>query len=76
MKKLNSISTIAGILLICAGVLLFAYEGYTYTTQEKIAQIGDVQLFENQEKTIHFPPLVGGLAIVAGIVLVVIGRKK
>lgn len=73
---MKSITSIAGILLIVAGILLFAYEGFTYTKQEQIAQIGNVQLVENQQKTIYFPPIIGGLAIVAGIVLVVIGKKK
>lgn len=73
---MKSTTSIAGILLIIAGIILFVYEGFTYTKQEQIAQIGDVQIVENQQKTVYFPPVLGGLAILVGIVLVVVGSKK
>jgi len=72
---MKSIVSIIGILLIIIGILTLAYQGITYTKQEKIAQIGDVKISADTQKTIYFPPILGGLSIVAGIVLVVVGRK-
>lgn len=66
--------TLVGILLIIFGIVTLAYQGFTYTKQEKIAQIGDVKITADQEKTVHFPPALGGLSLVAGVILVVVGR--
>lgn len=71
---MKSITNIAGILLIVLGILSFAYQGVTYTTQEKVAEIGSLKLTEDTKKTISFPPIAGGLSIVAGIVLVALAR--
>ncbi len=73
---MKSIISIVGIFLILAGIIAFAYQGFTYTKQEKVAQIGDLKITADTEKTIHFPPILGGLALAAGLILVVIGRKK
>lgn len=71
---MKSITNIAGILLIVLGILSLAYQGVTYTTQKKVAEIGDLKITANTEKTISFPPILGGLSIVAGVVLVVVAR--
>ncbi len=73
---MKSTTSIIGILLIIVGILLFVYEGFTYNKQEQIAQIGDVHVVENHQETIYLPPIYGGLALLAGVILVVIGRKK
>ena len=74
--KMKSVTTIVGILLIILGIATFAYQGITYTKHEKVAQIGDLQITADTQKTIYFPPIFGGLSLVAGIVLVVVGRKS
>jgi hypothetical protein len=71
----RAITNIVGIILIIVGVIGLAYQGFTYTTQEKVAQIGDVKLTANKEKTIYFPPILGGASLIAGVVLVAIARR-
>lgn len=73
---MKSLTNIVGILLILFGILTLGYQGFTYTKQEKIAEIGDVQVTANTEKTVYFPPILGGVSLVAGVVLVVVARKK
>lgn len=73
---MKSTTGIIGIILIILGIGTLAYQGVTYTQREKIAQIGDIQVTADTQKTIYFPPLLGGLSLVAGIVLVVISRKN
>ena len=68
--------TLVGIALILLGIIAFAYQGITYTSREKIIDIGPFQASADTEKTIPLSPLVGGLALVGGIVLVVVGAKK
>ena len=68
--------TIVGIVLIVLGIVAFAYQGITYTSREKIIDLGPIQATADTQKTIPLSPLVGGLAFVGGIVLVVVGAKK
>jgi uncharacterized membrane protein len=68
--------TIVGIVLIVLGIVAFIYQGITYTSREKIIDIGPFQATADTEKTIPLSPLLGGLALVGGIVLVVVGAKK
>lgn len=65
-----------GIILIVLGIVSFAYQGITYTTHKKIVDIGPLQASTTEQKTIPLPPLLGGLALVGGIVLLVAGRKE
>lgn len=73
---MKSITTMLGILLILVGVVALAYQGFTYTKREEVAKIGSFEVTADTQKTIYFHPLLGGLSLVAGIVLVVIGRRN
>jgi hypothetical protein len=64
-----------GIVLIVIGVLALAYQGITYTTHEKIIDLGPLKAEVEKTKTIPLPPVLGVLALAGGIVLVVVGRK-
>jgi len=65
-----------GIILIVIGIIALAYQGITYTTREKVVDIGPIQMSADKTKTIPLPPILGGIALVGGIVLVVAGSKK
>jgi hypothetical protein len=67
---------IIGLVLILLGVGAFAYKGITYTTREKIIDIGPIEASVDTRKTIPLSPILGGLSLVGGIALVIIGRKK
>jgi hypothetical protein len=67
--------TIVGIVLIVVGVLALAYQGITYTTHEKVIDIGPLKAEVEKQKTIPLPPILGALALAGGIVLVIVGRK-
>jgi uncharacterized membrane protein len=67
---------IVGIILIAIGIVAFAYGGFTYTKREKVIDAGPLQVSADREKTIPFPPILGGLCLVGGIILVLAGNKK
>jgi hypothetical protein len=67
---------LTGIILIVIGIIAFAYQGITYTTREKVIDIGPIQVSADKTKTIPLPPIVGGIALVGGIVLLVMGNRK
>ena len=68
--------TLVGIALVLLGIVAFVYQGITYTSREKIIDIGPIQATADTKKTIPLSPLLGGLALVGGIVLVVVGVKN
>jgi uncharacterized membrane protein len=69
-------NTLIGIILIVLGIVAFAYQGITYTTREKVVDLGPIQVSSETTKTLPLPPIVGGIALVGGIVLLVISNKK
>lgn len=68
--------TMIGILLIVLGALALAYQGFNYTKQEKVLDIGPIHATAEEQKHVSIPPLLGGLALVGGIVLVIAGNRK
>ena len=67
---------LAGIGLILLGIVGLSYNQITYTSKEKILDIGPIQATAEKEKSIPLPPLLGGLVLVLGIGLVAVGYKK
>ncbi len=65
-----------GIILIVLGILALVYQGIQYTTREKILDIGSLKVTADKKRTIPLPPIVGGVALVAGIVMIVLDRRK
>jgi len=67
---------VIGIVLILLGIVDLSYNRITYTTKEKIVEIGPLQATAEKEKSIPLPPMLGGLALVAGVGLIAVGYKK
>jgi uncharacterized membrane protein HdeD (DUF308 family) len=65
-----------GVALIVIGVLALAYQGITYTTREKVIDLGPLKASVDKQKTIPLPPILGALALAAGVILVVVGNKR
>jgi len=72
---MKSIS-IAGILLILLGALALAYQGINYTRQKQVLDVGSLQVTTETHERIPLPPILGGLAVVGGIVLLVAGARN
>ncbi len=67
---------IIGIILIIIGVIALAYGGFSYTKREKVIDAGPLQVSADKQKTVPLPPILGGLCLVGGIVLVVAGNRR
>lgn len=67
---------ILGIVLIVLGIISFAYQGISFTKKEKIIDIGPIEATKETKKTLPLPPLLGGLLVVGGIVVLVTGSRK
>ena len=69
-------NTLLGIILIAVGIVAFAYQGITYTTREKVVDLGPMHMSAERTRTLPLPPIVGAIALIGGIVLLVTGNKK
>jgi hypothetical protein len=67
---------ILGIVLIIAGVIGLIFGGVTYTTREKVVDIGDLHVTAEKQKTIPISAIAGGLILAGGIATVVVASKK
>ena len=67
---------IVGLLLIVLGVLALAYEGITYSSHKDVMQVGPIRATVETKKSVPLSPVLGGMAVVGGIVLVIVGTRK
>ena len=65
-----------GIILIVLGLLGLAWGGFTYTTREKVIDIGPIHATRDETHNVPLPPIAGAAALIGGIVLLVAGRKE
>lgn len=65
-----------GIILIVIGLIGFVFQGITYTTTEEVLDIGPVEVQSENQERIPITPVASGIAVVAGIALVVVGSRK
>ncbi|HSH98421.1 MAG: hypothetical protein ACAH07_06815 [Methylophilaceae bacterium] len=68
-------SLIVGLLLIALGAASLVYKQISYSSEETVAQIGPLKATAETEKNIPIPNVLGIIAIVAGVLVIVIGRK-
>jgi hypothetical protein len=73
---MKSGTLIIAIVLIAIGVVSLAYQGFTYTTREKIVDLGPIQATADKKHTVPLPPILGGLALAGGVVLLVVGARR
>jgi hypothetical protein len=66
-----------GIILIVLGVLGLAYGGITWTRRDKVADIGPVEITQQKRESLPIPPIAGGIALAAGVIMVLgSGRRR
>jgi hypothetical protein len=62
---------LVGIVLIVLGIVGLAYGGLTWTTRETVVDAGPVQVTRDKTQSLPLPPIVGGVCLIAGVVLLV-----
>jgi hypothetical protein len=68
---------ILGIILIAIGIIALAYGGYTsFTTKENVAKLGPLEINKHEEHPVPIGPIVGGICIAGGIILLVSGNRS
>ena len=67
---------ILGMILIALGLFGLAWGGFTYTTREKVVDIGPIHATREMTHNVPLPPIVGAVALIVGVVLIVAGKKE
>ncbi len=66
---------ILGLVLIGLGLVGLAWGGFTYTTREKVIDIGPIHATREETHNVPLPPIAGALALIGGIALLVTGKN-
>ncbi len=64
-----------GIILIVIGLIGIAWGGFSYTTREKVVDIGPIHATREKTHDVPLPPIAGAIALVGGVVLLIAGKR-
>lgn len=67
---------VTGVILIVIGILMFVFNNVSFTQEKKVIDIGPLQVNRQEHKTIGWPVYAGGIAVLAGIALIALDRKR
>jgi hypothetical protein len=67
---------LVGLILAILGALMLAYQGVTYFTTEKVVDVGPVEVTAQKENYLPLPPILGGVALGVGVLLLVVGATR
>jgi uncharacterized membrane protein len=65
-----------GIILIVLGAAMLIWTGFTYTKKEKIIDAGPIQVSADKKESVNWPPYLGGLLVIGGIVVMATSKKS
>ena len=74
-KKDEIMSKLIGIMFVVFGSLMLIWGSFTYTKKVKIVDAGDLHITADKQETINWPPYLGGIFLISGI-LILINLKK
>ena len=64
------------LIMIVLGIIMLVWTGFTYTQKEKLVDAGPIQISADKEKSVNWPPYVGGLVLVAGVIILTTSKKR
>lgn len=63
------------IALIALGLVGLLWGGISWTQREKVVDLGSIEITRDERKSVPLPPIIGGVCLVAGVLLLIGGRK-
>jgi UDP-N-acetylmuramyl pentapeptide phosphotransferase/UDP-N-acetylglucosamine-1-phosphate transferase len=66
---------IAGLILLVFGLVALLWGGIFWKNRDTVVDAGPLKIQTEKHHGIAIPPVVGGIAIVAGVVLLVLPRR-
>ncbi len=65
-----------GILLLILGAAMLIWTGFSYTKKQKIVDAGPIQISADKQEYVNWPPYLGGVLLVGGIVIIVTSKRS
>ena len=65
-----------GIGLILIGIIMMLVTGFNFVTREKVVDMGSVQITSNKNNPVQWSPIVGGIILAAGFVVLITNKNK
>lgn len=66
---------IVGVLLIVLGIVALVWGGISYTRDRTVLDVGPIEAQVEERETIPLPPVLGGIALVAGVLLLFVPAR-
>ena len=73
---LTKLMTVAGVLLVVAGVLALAYQQISYTRRETVVDLGPLEATTESRRVVPVPPIIGIAFVAGGVIMVLAARKR
>ena len=67
---------ILGVVLIALGLVILAYGGFSWTERDTIIDAGPIEVTREDRERLPIPPIIGGLILTAGVVMVAVRRRR
>lgn len=74
--RLKIMNKTSGLILTILGIVMLVWTGFSYTKKEKIVDAGPIEISADKEKNINWPPYVGGIVLIVGVVILITSKKK
>lgn len=65
-----------GIVVLALGIIMTIFTGFNVITKEKVVDLGPVEINKEEKTPIYWSPITGGILIVAGVIIMVAGKRK
>ena len=65
-----------GVILIVLGLGMLIFRGFSVQTEKKVVDLGPLEVNKKENKWVGWPVYAGGIALIAGVIMVVADRKK
>ncbi|MBX3252758.1 MAG: hypothetical protein KF862_01355 [Chitinophagaceae bacterium] len=67
---------VVGVILVVAGILMLIFRGFSFTKEKNVVDLGPLEINKKEKKSVGWPVYAGGIALAAGVVILLADRKK
>ena len=67
---------VLGFLLLLFGVVALVYGGITYDRERTVLDVGPLRAIATEKKTVPLSPIAGGIAVIGGVLLLILPKKR
>lgn len=64
------------LVMIILGIIMLVWTGFTYTQKEKLVDAGPIQISADKQKSVNWPPYIGGIILVSGVIILTTSKKR